>query len=241
MPRLLMLVLALILSQGWQWSRLLQEQQQITGDQGLVLAASFTVLFLLQQWLLQIKQPVERSLVRDRSAVVELFLRQLLDDYYEIVLDRLGDDIKQPIVRVNVMLPVVDRLGFRRRLQICYKCCPDGVDYGAEEQDLFWTAENGVIGWVWSRCASQIYSESRAGARGVARSASHRQVVTLAGVRSAFSVPILLTGKPIAVLTLDGKHDLDRTLFDCEQVQRLVNAYAARLTSQCCALGVKPR
>jgi hypothetical protein len=62
-----------------------------------------------------------------------------------------------------------------------------------------------------------------------------------AHLASVLSAPILLNGNPIAVLTLDGQEDLDRTLFDMEDVRELVESYAAKLPSQCYRYGVTKR
>jgi hypothetical protein len=237
--RLAGILLALVLSQGWHWSRLLQEHYQLGATAAFLAAVSFTVLFLLQQWMLTIKEPAERRVVRERAAFVDVFLEQLLKEYYAILVTKLGADVAKPIVRANVMLPVVDRLRMRKRLQICYKACPDGVQYKYDEIDLYWSRKNGVVGWVWSRGQAQDYSATRGDANDVAQSLSESQKKAASHLKSVFSVPILQNGQSLGVLTLDGQEDLDRTLFNCTEVRNHLNSYAARLSSLCFIQGVK--
>lgn len=241
MLRAVTIVLALVLSQGWQWAKLLEDQEILDKQGAAIVAIGFGILFLAQQWILTLNEPVERSVVRERSVFVEAYLGQLLKEYYAILVAQNANDVAQPVVRVNVMLPVVDRWRMRQRLQICYKSCPDGVQYRFSELDLYWSKHNGVVGWVWSRGEPQHYSAGRQDTRSVTQSLTPEQKRAVSHLRSVVSVPILHNGTPVGVLTLDGQEDVDRTRFGSQPICDHLKVYASRLPSLCFPQGIKPR
>ena len=239
--RIVQLIVALALSQGWNWAKLAQDMGYLqAGTTAQFLAGgSITLLFLAQQLTLSIRQPASRTEVREKAAIVDIYLKHLLADYYAILAKRGGGD--KPIVRANVMLPVVDLFRCRKRLQICYKACPDGIKYNRGELDLFWKKGIGVVGWVWDRGQSETYSRSAPSSQEAEASLTPEQRAISEDVDSILSVPIMIRGKPVGVLNLDGQEDIDRTLFDSDEVKELVTKCAGTLHTQCFVQGVKKR
>lgn len=237
--RLLSILIALILSQGWQWARLGQEQGFLPGELPFYVAIAMMLLFLLQQWALTIKLPTKRAVALERAPVVNRLLEELLAKYYSVLTRVGGTDTPQPLVRCNVMLPVHKWLGCKKYLQIFYKGCLLGTDYTPAEMDLKWGKKNGAVGWVWSRGQEQLYSVSRGTNPVETLDASHKKAV--AQLKSLYAAPILRNGSVLGVLTIDGQMDLDRTRFNDNEIRSLVDSYAVALSSQCFESGVAAR
>jgi len=234
--RILGILLTVLLSQGFHWSRLMQEKGWLDGKYGLVVAIALTALLVVQQIWLSRKKLASQDDVTQRSEVVNVFLDHMVAKYYEI----LGAPSEaKPVVRANVMLPTTDRCGLRTRLKICYAACPPGIQYSPKEWDLLWSKDCGVVGWVWKRCKVMTGNTAAPDIAALAEKMTVEQKDAVAHLKSVHSVPIHSKGRILGVLSLDGGGPLAETKFDSLQVTNLVNYYAGKLTSQCFDHGVK--
>lgn len=236
-------LVALITGQGWQWVRVLEDRNLLPAGSGVPVALFLAAAFVLNQLLLALPVPAPRSVVRDRSAAVDLLLRGLLSEYYRNLEAAPHDSAPQPIVRCNVMLPVRWKFGWNRFVQIAYKACPTAVvEYTPEEIELRWMKSDGVVGWVWRTGNEHTYSRALSdGAKSVAERLTNEQRIAVSALRSVYSVPILKDGKVVGVLSLDAQDDLERTGFDMKETRELMRKYAQYLTSQCFAHGMTMR
>jgi len=235
-------LVALVLSQGWQWARIAEEHKLIGGFSFALLVVSFATLFLIQQYTGGFKEPAPRDKVRARAAVLDDFLTAFVSNYYKHIEGHLGQGLPVPAVRANVMLPVVEWFGLRKRLQICYKGCPTGVRYEREELDLYWSKNCGAAGWVWKTGQVEVCENNDDACNQKAwNTLPQTHVQAVKKVKSLISMPILEGGRPIGVLNLDGQEGLERTLFDSNEVRELVQRCAQGLPSLCFSHGVRPR
>lgn len=236
--RLLNVVLGLVTGLGWQWSRMLEQRGLLEDPWAIYVGVAITLSFLAHQTLLQHQWPVSRSAVLKREPVVRVILDQLLKHYYAVLAADSGAAVL-PVVRCNVMMPVKRCFGLYARMQIFYWECPDKTAYSREELNLKWSKKNGVIGWVWKRGQAEAFGISRSGAQVVIESLTREQRKALSTLKSIYSVPILWGGTVVALLTLDGDTDLDRTRFDCARIRDLVTYHCQVLLPLCFEEGVK--
>lgn len=207
----------------------------------VILYATISVLFLLQQAWLRWPKPASLAEIEDMRDAVEAFLKKAIEDYYSSW--RANHTTVAPGIRVNIMLPTWRRFKCGRYLKIYYAHGgPAGIRYPDNERELKWTKENGTCGHAWAKEHTVIYDSQDHALRAPGNTLTKDQLGVVANVKSVISVPIRskVDNSVIGVFNLDSTFNVDRTLFNQEPVVERAEAWARRFAKLLFSHGVKP-
>lgn len=232
-------VLVLIIALALPWAIWFKENEYIDNNQRLLILIFLTVILALQQIYLVLPKPTSRSVVDDRKAVVENYLKGFLNKYY----DRLKSfscnkiDYEPPIVRVNVMLPTKRANGlFRAYLKIYYSACPEGAPYDGVVRSTKWGKGQGVCGLAWKHGDWTIYDSEHPElkrARDRMKRMSKDQDSVVDKTKSVFSYPLRYHDNVVGIFNLESLENVDRTKFTDDEVGILVDRCVIEVGGLC--------
>lgn len=205
---------------------------------GIVLAA----VFALQQAWLRWPRPATPGQLVDLKHTIEAFLGIVMNQYLKSVNDL---DHTPVAVRANIMLPTWPRFRIGRKyLKIYYfRSEPPGGFFPESERGLRWYRGNGTCGWAWKENSAVPYDSVNPNYHRPKHRLSAKQLRIVGSIRSVLSVPIWKRdcNKVVGVFNLDSSYNVDRTLFDREEIVRAVASGASVLAGLLFDNGVKPK
>jgi transcriptional regulator with GAF, ATPase, and Fis domain len=236
MKRTFLVIFALVCAYAWPWTGWLKDNAFVTEKTRFIVLSVITIVFIVQQIIVNAPHPANRSRVDARRNVVEFKLNGLLTEYYKRLK---GSDVVPP-VRSNLSLPTRGRfLPFRQRLKIYFFATSDGSSYSAEEQKLRFKKREGAIGRAWAQKDVIVYDDSKAKFRTPLDSVAQKKLPLVSQIKSILAVPILESGKTVGVLALDSEFAIDVTRFDNADIITLAKSHANDLAGLCFFDGVR--
>jgi hypothetical protein len=233
--RTLNIALALILAYAWAWTGWLKDNGLVNEKFRLWALIVITIVFVIQQVILNTPKPADRSAVEERREVIELYLSVLVKEYYG-QLQRISS--VTPPIRVNVALPT-RIFPFVWRLMIYYFHSSDGSTYSNDELEMKFKKGEGAIGRAWAKKNIVLYDREDERFRSSIKSVRLKKTALVSKTSSVLAVPILVTGKTVATLSLDSEFAINSTKFDQREITSLAQSHANGLAGLCFFNGVR--
>jgi transcriptional regulator with GAF, ATPase, and Fis domain len=122
---------------------------------------------------------------------------------------------------------------------IYYFHSSDGSTYSNDELEMKFKKGEGAIGRAWAKKNIVLYDREDERFRSSIKSVRLKKTALVSKTSSVLAVPILVTGKTVATLSLDSEFAINSTKFDQREITSLAQSHANGLAGLCFFNGVR--